>query len=176
MGNSKDALELILSQLRDITRAIDFCKEQNDPDLWTLLINYALDKPEFITSLLQNIGTHVDPSILIRQIKLGLQIPGLRDSLVCILQDYNLQVRVNFLSFWKIFAVPLSDQMIDWLLDWLLAYTLIDCLIDSKFDWLTDWLIDWLIQSLIAWLIDWLIQSLIDRWIDWLIDWSMDSL
>ncbi|OWA52572.1 Vacuolar protein sorting-associated protein 41-like protein [Hypsibius exemplaris] len=95
MGNPREALELILSQLKDITRAIDFCKEQNDNDLWMILIDYALDKPQFITNLLHNIGTHVDPSILIRRIKLGLQIPGLRDSLVCILQDYNLQITLR---------------------------------------------------------------------------------
>ena len=46
----------------------------------------------FITGLLHNIGTHVDPIILIQKIREGLEIPGLRDSLVKILQDYNLQV------------------------------------------------------------------------------------
>ena len=46
----------------------------------------------FITGLLQNIGTHVDPIVLIQQIRTGMEIPGLRDSLVKILQDYNLQV------------------------------------------------------------------------------------
>ena len=48
--------------------------------------------PGFITGLLQNIGTHVDPIVLIQQIRAGMEIPGLRDSLVKILQDYNLQV------------------------------------------------------------------------------------
>lgn len=47
----------------------------------------------FITGLLNNIGTHVDPILLIHRIKEGMEIPNLRDSLVKILQDYNLQVR-----------------------------------------------------------------------------------
>jgi len=47
---------------------------------------------EFIKGLLCNIGTHVDPIILIRRIRTKMEIPGLRDSLVKILQDYNLQV------------------------------------------------------------------------------------
>ena len=51
--------------------------------------------PAFITGLLHNIGTHVDPIILIQKIREGLKIPGLRDSLVKILQDYNLQVVIN---------------------------------------------------------------------------------
>ena len=50
----------------------------------------------FITGLLNNIGTHVDPILLIHRIKEGMEIPNLRDSLVKILQDYNLQVNVAF--------------------------------------------------------------------------------
>lgn len=46
----------------------------------------------FITGLLNNIGTHVDPILLINRIKEGMEIPNLRDSLVKILHDYNLQV------------------------------------------------------------------------------------
>ena len=46
----------------------------------------------FITGLLNNIGTHIDPIILIQKIREGLEIPGLRNSLVQILHDYYLQV------------------------------------------------------------------------------------
>ena len=42
--------------------------------------------------LLHNIGTHVDPRILVERIENGREIPGLRDSLVQIMQDYRLQV------------------------------------------------------------------------------------
>lgn len=92
MGNTKQALKLITSELKDVDKAIDFCKEHNDKELWEDLIKFSMDKPSFITGLLHNIGTHVDPIILIRQIREGMEIPGLRDSLVKILQDYNLQV------------------------------------------------------------------------------------
>ncbi|PSN43945.1 hypothetical protein C0J52_03761 [Blattella germanica] len=50
---------------------------------------YILD---FITYLLQNIGTYVDPQILVQRIKPGLEIPGLQTSLVKMMQDYNLQM------------------------------------------------------------------------------------
>ena len=46
----------------------------------------------FIKVLLHNIGTHVDHIILIDKIKEGMEIEGLRDSLIKILQDYHLQV------------------------------------------------------------------------------------
>ncbi|ELU13950.1 hypothetical protein CAPTEDRAFT_174173 [Capitella teleta] len=95
MGNTKQALHLITNELRDVDQAIDFCKEHNDQELWQDLINYSIDKPSFITGLLHNIGTHVDPIILIQKIQDGMQIPGLRDSLVRILQDFNLQMSLR---------------------------------------------------------------------------------
>ena len=45
MGNTKQALDLIVNELRDVSQAIDFCKEQNDEELWEDLIDYSLDKP-----------------------------------------------------------------------------------------------------------------------------------
>jgi hypothetical protein len=41
---------------------------------------------------LNNIGTYVDPEQLIDKIPNGLQIKGLRDALVKILQDYRVQI------------------------------------------------------------------------------------
>ena len=95
MGNTKKALLLIINELQDVNRAIEFCKEQNDQELWDDLIDHSMDQPAFITGLLNNIGTHVDPTKLIKKIREGLEIPGLRDSLVRILQDYNLQISLR---------------------------------------------------------------------------------
>ncbi|KAL4222561.1 Vacuolar protein sorting-associated protein 41 [Mactra antiquata] len=94
-GDIKNALQLIIDELHDVDQAIEFCKEHNDDELWEDLINHSLDKPDFIRGLLNNIGTHVDPIILIRRIQTGMKIPGLRDSLVKILQDYNLQMSLR---------------------------------------------------------------------------------
>lgn len=63
---------------------------------WTVFLICLLVFTAFITGLLNNIGTHVDPILLIHRIKEGMEIPNLRDSLVKILQDYNLQVDVAF--------------------------------------------------------------------------------
>lgn len=95
MGNTKQALEQITEQLQDINQAIEFCKEHDDKELWEDLIQCSLDKPNFITVLLQNIGTHVDPIMLIQKIPNGMEIPGLRDSLVKILHDYTLQISLR---------------------------------------------------------------------------------
>ncbi|XP_078703981.1 vacuolar protein sorting-associated protein 41 homolog isoform X2 [Branchiostoma floridae x Branchiostoma belcheri] len=95
MGNTKQALHLITEELQDVDKAIEFAKEHDDEELWEDLISSSMDKPAFITGLLQNIGTHVDPIILIKRIPEGLEIPGLRDSLVKILQDFNLQISLR---------------------------------------------------------------------------------
>lgn len=47
---------------------------------------------EFITFLLQSIGTYVDPTPLVQKIANGTEIPGLKNALVKMLYHYNLQV------------------------------------------------------------------------------------
>lgn len=95
IGDTKEALELIIIELKDMQQAIEFCQEHDDADLWNDLINHSLDKPDFITYLLQHIGTYVDPTVLVEKIKKDEKIPGLKNSLVKMLRDYNLQVSVQ---------------------------------------------------------------------------------
>lgn len=92
IGNTKQALNLIIQKLGDIEQAIMFCKEHDDADLWEDLINCSLSRPDFITFLLQMVGTYIDPRILVQRIPSDLQIPGLKNSLVKLMHDYKLQV------------------------------------------------------------------------------------
>ena len=41
---------------------------------------------------MENVGAEIDPIRLIRRIKNGLEIPGLKGALIKILHDFNLQV------------------------------------------------------------------------------------
>ena len=95
MGSTRAALELIMRELVDVEQAVQFCKEQDDQELWEDLIRCSLDKPPFIIVLLNNVGTHSDPRQLVERIEPGLEIPGLRQSLIQILRDYNLQVSLQ---------------------------------------------------------------------------------
>ena len=52
----------------------------------------SLIRLAFIRGLLENVGAGIDPIRLIRRIKNGLEIPGLKPALIKILQDFNLQV------------------------------------------------------------------------------------
>jgi vacuolar protein sorting-associated protein 41 len=47
---------------------------------------------DFIRGLLENVGPDIDPIRLIRRIRNGLEIPGLKEALIKILHDFNLQI------------------------------------------------------------------------------------
>lgn len=72
-------------------KAIEFTREQKDDELWEDLLRYSETRPNFIKGLLENVGTEIDPIRIIRHIKNGLEIPGLKQSLIRILQGFNLQ-------------------------------------------------------------------------------------
>ncbi|KAJ2321205.1 Vacuolar protein sorting-associated protein 41 [Coemansia sp. RSA 2704] len=94
MGDNHRALMLIIDQLRDVPRAIEFAKEQNDPELWNDLVMYSRDKPEFIIGLLELGGTHTNPTKVLQNIPPELKIPGIRRALTNVLHDYHLQVEL----------------------------------------------------------------------------------
>ncbi|XP_003382724.1 PREDICTED: vacuolar protein sorting-associated protein 41 homolog [Amphimedon queenslandica] len=95
MGNPKEALRLIVSKLHDVDQAILFVREKDDEELWDTLIQLSRDLPDFITGLLQNAGTHIDPTKLIKEIPSQLKIANLGLSLVKLLNDYQLQVNLR---------------------------------------------------------------------------------
>lgn len=92
MGNTTEALVIIIENLKDIQMAIDFCKEHNDMDLWNHLIKKSLERPENMTKLLDGIAGFINPEILVNKIKIGQNIPGLNKSLIKMLCDLRLQV------------------------------------------------------------------------------------
>lgn len=91
-GQTKRALQLILSDLKDISHAISFAKSQDDPELWDDLLSHSMDKPEYIHSLLAEGGTAVDPIKLVRRIPSGVEIEGLREGLTRMIREHDIQV------------------------------------------------------------------------------------
>ncbi|KAI1878235.1 uncharacterized protein JN550_000417 [Neoarthrinium moseri] len=94
-GQMKRALYLIIDRLGDVSQAISFAKEQDDPDLWEDLLNYSMDKPRFIRGLLEEVGTAINPITLIRRIPEGLEIPGLREGLKHIMKEHEIQYSIS---------------------------------------------------------------------------------
>lgn len=95
IGNTREALQIIIEKLNDINQAINFCQEHNDKELWTDLIKQTVDKPEYVTLLLKRIGNYVDPRMLIQNIKPGCEIKDLKESLAKMMCDYHLQLSVQ---------------------------------------------------------------------------------
>ncbi|XP_053961064.1 vacuolar protein sorting-associated protein 41 homolog isoform X1 [Anastrepha ludens] len=95
MGNTIEALNIIIEKIKDIEMAIEFCKERNDSDLWNILIDESVKEPAIVLKLLDGIVDYVDPVAVVEKIKLGQKIPGLRDAVVKLLWDYRLQVEIR---------------------------------------------------------------------------------
>ncbi|KAH7155154.1 hypothetical protein B0J13DRAFT_544913 [Dactylonectria estremocensis] len=94
-GQMKRALYLIIDRLNNVSKAIEFAKEQDDPDLWEDLLNYSMDKPSFIRGLLEQVGTAINPITLVRRIPEGLEIEGLREGLTHMMKEHEIQYSIS---------------------------------------------------------------------------------
>ncbi|KAM0321950.1 hypothetical protein ACHAQA_009847 [Verticillium albo-atrum] len=94
-GQMKRALFLIIDRLKNVKKAIEFAKEQDDPDLWNDLLDYSMDKPKFIRGLLEQVGTAINPITLVRRIPEGLEIEGLREGLTHIMKEHEIQFSIS---------------------------------------------------------------------------------
>ncbi|VDK80649.1 unnamed protein product [Onchocerca ochengi] len=94
-GNRMKALDLLVNKLGRIDSAIDFCRENDDCDLWNSLVDAAMKRPDHITELLNTAGKYVNPLNIIEKIPKQMNIPGLRNLLVKILRDYELLVQMQ---------------------------------------------------------------------------------
>lgn len=103
MGDTHQALFLIIDEMRDVEMAIRFVEEHRDSDLWEalvercLLVDKTLNTPLFISGLLDHVTecASVDPLALIDQIPLDLPIPNLNLKLQKIVFDYSLEERLR---------------------------------------------------------------------------------
>jgi len=102
MGDNKRALTLIIDNLDDVEMAIDFVIGVGDDDLWNDLVEQAKEKPrmnlsgvtdiEFIKGLLEHAGGILDPIRLVKGIPPGMKIEGIKESLIKIFFDHEIQV------------------------------------------------------------------------------------
>ena len=94
-GQTKKALSLIIDELQDVSQAINFAKQQDDHDLWDDLLEYSMSRPRFISGLLSEVGTSINPLALVKRIPSGLEIEGLRDGLKKMIREYDLQDSIS---------------------------------------------------------------------------------
>ncbi|ODV58755.1 Vps41p, partial [Ascoidea rubescens DSM 1968] len=100
IGQNKKALMIIIDKICDPQQAILFAKKQNDKELWDYLLNYSMDKPVFIRSLIELAGNIIDPIKLIKKIPEGVKIEGLNDTLfnITLNNEINLILNENILK------------------------------------------------------------------------------
>ncbi|KAJ8997240.1 Vacuolar protein sorting-associated protein 41 [Exophiala dermatitidis] len=94
-GQMKKALFLIINELKDVSKAIAFAKEQDDQGLWDDLLEYSMSRPRFISGLLAEVGTAIDPITLVKRIPSGLEVEGLKDGLKKMIREYDLQDSIS---------------------------------------------------------------------------------
>lgn len=103
MGDNKHALTLIIEKLEDVEMAIEFVRGIGDEDLWNDLVEQAKSKPgitysrqglivAFVKGLLEHSGSILDPMKLVKSIPSGMEIEGLKESLIKIFFDHEIQV------------------------------------------------------------------------------------
>uniref|UniRef100_A0A162A733 Vacuolar protein sorting-associated protein 41 homolog n=1 Tax=Daucus carota subsp. sativus TaxID=79200 RepID=A0A162A733_DAUCS len=95
MGNSKQALVVIINELGDIEQAIEFVSMQHDDELWVELIRQCIQNPEMVGVLLEHTDGNLDPLYIVNIIPNGLEIPRLRDRLIKIIKDYRTETSLR---------------------------------------------------------------------------------
>ena len=120
MGDNKRALTLIIDKLEDVEMAVDFVRRIGDEELWNDLVEQAKSKPgipvlgreltiAFIKGLLEHAGSILDPIRLVKSIPEGMQIEGLKESLIKIFYDHEIQVMAPLCG-----KVLMTDESFDW--------------------------------------------------------------
>lgn len=80
--------------------------------LYRFIINIVIHPClDFIRGLLENVGTDIEPLRLIKRIPDNLEIPGLKESLLKILQDYNLQMHYHQQPVLCIMDIPYFEKI-----------------------------------------------------------------
>ncbi|ETN86670.1 hypothetical protein NECAME_16201 [Necator americanus] len=94
-GSHVDALDLMIRKCNQLDKAIEYCKEHDDIDLWSRLIDEVIQTPAHVAHLLNHAGSSIDPLRVIEKIPSAMSIPGLRNALVKLLRDYAARVELQ---------------------------------------------------------------------------------
>ncbi|VDP02744.1 unnamed protein product [Heligmosomoides polygyrus] len=94
-GNHIDALDLMVKKYNQLDKAVEYCQEHDDPDLWEHLIDEVIKTPAHVAQLLNHSRSTFDPLRVIEKIPPSMDIPGLRDALVNVLRNYEARVELQ---------------------------------------------------------------------------------
>lgn len=93
MGNSREAVRLLLHELGDVPQALELAETRGEEDLWEELLSHCFARPELLPPLLDRAGSRLSALRLVRRLpKASCPIPQLRDRLRSALSNQRSQV------------------------------------------------------------------------------------
>ncbi|KAJ8902289.1 hypothetical protein NDN08_006696 [Rhodosorus marinus] len=90
MGDLVAALEVLLDDSKDVEGAIEFAKEQADPELWKRLLDRA-DDAEVLSRLLDDPHESIDSVLLFEKINASTRVPDLTRKLFRLVANAKLE-------------------------------------------------------------------------------------
>ena len=96
-GREKEALGLLLRELRDVQQAVQFVQSHpTSSALWGDMVDYALIDATFLAQLLDHVGAcEVNPLTIISRVPPHAKLPQLRQRLLTLLAQQGFQVYLN---------------------------------------------------------------------------------
>lgn len=98
-GENKKALRLIMEELDDPQRAINFAKTQTDPAIWNSLLEYSFSRPTYIKALIELSDDQsckfYNPITILQRMNTEVNIEGFKESITTVSLDNDLNVVLN---------------------------------------------------------------------------------
>ncbi|CCD65714.1 Vacuolar protein sorting-associated protein 41 homolog [Caenorhabditis elegans] len=88
-GNHYDAVKMMVREYRNMEKVIDYCKDQNDPDLWIHLLGVVAEFPAHFSQLIIEASNCLDPLLIMDKLPDDSDIPNLSEALDKLLVDYT---------------------------------------------------------------------------------------
>ena len=93
MGNSREAVRLLLHELGDVPQALELAEAKGEEDLWEELVSHCFGRPELLPDLLDKAGSRLSALRLVQRLPSDeVDVPRLRDRLRATLSAQRSQV------------------------------------------------------------------------------------
>lgn len=101
IGETKKALQLIMEESEDPTRAIELAKMLDDKQAWDMLLEFAYSRPKFIEALLKGAdattATFYNPITILQNMTTDEDIEGLKELVARVAHDHDLNLLISHL-------------------------------------------------------------------------------
>ena len=91
MGNSKGAIKIIIEKLKDYKYAVEYAEDQEDVEIWKILVGYAKEYPILWQYLLVSKCVLEESNDVLMEIPDHAKIPGLKALLMNIMEHHNIE-------------------------------------------------------------------------------------